>query len=60
MRCKACNNMLSDAESRRKDPQTKDFTDLCGSCLVVSDATVEGWYLDDNTETVEINVDYDL
>lgn len=35
MRCKACNDILSDYEMRRKDSQGV-FIDLCGGCYRVS------------------------
>ena len=45
MRCKACNDILSDYEVRRKDTQG-NFVDLCGGCYrvssrVVAEATTE-------------------
>lgn len=45
MRCKACNEILSDYETRRKDAHGA-FMDLCGGCYrvsarVASEATTE-------------------
>ena len=39
MRCKACNDILSDYEMRRKDTQG-GFVDLCGGCYRVSSRVV--------------------
>jgi len=36
MRCLACNVILSDYESARKDKDTDLFIDLCGKCLTHS------------------------
>jgi len=35
MRCKACNAILTDAESVRKQPDGS-FEDLCNQCLIVA------------------------
>ena len=32
MRCKACNKVLSDYESKRKGIETKEYIDLCNYC----------------------------
>ena len=49
MRCRACNNMLSDSEMRRKDPNTKDYTDLCTSCFLwsIGNYIENGGYISD-------------
>jgi hypothetical protein len=36
MRCKACNEILSDYELSRKDRDSGEFLDLCGRCLTTS------------------------
>lgn len=41
MRCKACNVVLNDTELKRKDRDTGEFYDLCGTCLFESDAALE-------------------
>lgn len=33
MRCKMCNESLTDFESTRKDSYTKDYLDICNSCF---------------------------
>ena len=33
MRCRACDIELTDIEATRKDPDTKEFYDLCGGCM---------------------------
>jgi len=35
-RCRACNNVMTETEMKRKDSSSGDYTDLCSSCLVVS------------------------
>jgi hypothetical protein len=40
MRCIACNENLTDAESTKKDAETGLFTDMCGPCLSASE-----WHL---------------
>ena len=37
MRCRACNDPLTDIEAVRKWPNTEDYTELCTRCLVQSD-----------------------
>lgn len=32
MRCKGCNNMLTDSEARKRNNITKEFDDLCKHC----------------------------
>ena len=32
MRCQACNKALTDFESSKRHPKTKEFTDLCTGC----------------------------
>ncbi len=34
MRCRACNTMLSDAESVRKDRLTGEYLDMCTDCII--------------------------
>lgn len=44
MRCKACNDELTDYESTWKDYETGEFYDLCGKCWSVSrSAELEVW-----------------
>lgn len=52
-RCKACNNVMSDMEMRRRDVLTGDFSDLCTECLTESDETREVLNFD---EVVDIDV----
>lgn len=61
MRCKACDKMLTDYETTRKDRMTGMYLDLCGSCHGASqkafsdfEATVDS-YVDFGHEDV-----YDL
>lgn len=35
-RCRACNTMMTDAEMRRKDPNTGDYADMCSTCFMSS------------------------
>ena len=41
MRCKACDTLLSDAESVLKDKKTGEYYDLCGNCLQASFEALE-------------------
>ena len=50
MRCKACNDILSDYEMRRKDTQG-GFVDLCGGCYRVSSRVVA----EATTDAVEVD-----
>jgi hypothetical protein len=36
MRCKCCNERLSDIEAVRKDPETKEYLDTCTVCSAMS------------------------
>jgi len=35
MRCLACNGVLNDRESTRREITTKEFVDLCDSCFEI-------------------------
>ena len=41
MRCRACNEILSDFELTRKDKETGDFLDLCNDCAYESDLAMD-------------------
>jgi len=41
MKCIACDVILSDFESTRKEVKYGTFLDMCNRCLVRSDATME-------------------
>lgn len=44
MRCRACNTMLSDAESVRKDRLTGEYLDMCTDCIISgSEGDLEGY-----------------
>jgi len=54
MRCLACNCILSDFESTRKNEETGQYEDLCNECFAVSnDAVVE------HEDMLEIEYDED-
>lgn len=53
MRCKACDKMLNDYETSRKDRLTGEFLDLCGTCHSVSSKAAS-----DYNTTVDISVDF--
>jgi len=62
-RCRACNNVMTDIEMRRKDPNTKDYTDLCTACFVASVQTLmemDGFISDIDTiqlmEEMEVDI----
>ena len=51
MRCKYCNNILTDAEIKTKDVNTGEYADECVSCyldtledLCILDGSIEGGY----------------
>ena len=48
MKCKACDQILSDIELSRKDRETDLFIDLCGKCLT---------YSNEASYTVDLEVD---
>jgi len=50
MRCTCCNQLLTPKESVRRFKESKEFVDMCSTCLAtISDAvsTVEGTISDD-------------
>ena len=51
MRCRACNVILSEWELARKDKETDEFLDLCGTCLTYSNEASYNVDLD-----VDINI----
>ena len=62
-RCRACNNVMTETEMKRKDANTKDFSDLCSSCLVASvEALMEMDGMVTDIETIQLfdekEVDY--
>ena len=40
MRCQCCNALLNDYESTMRHAITKQFTELCGTCLKTIDAFI--------------------
>lgn len=36
MRCRICDKLLTDHESTKKDPETKEFLDTCTVCSAMS------------------------
>mgnify|MGYP006102195017 FL=1 len=62
-RCRACNNVMTETEMKRKDVNTKDYSDLCSSCLVASvEALMEMDGMVTDIETIQLfdekEVDY--
>ena len=51
MRCRACNVILGEWENARKDKETDEFLDLCGTCLTYSNEASYNVDLD-----VDINI----
>jgi hypothetical protein len=48
MRCYACNELLSDEESVKRDPLNPDeFLDLCGQCCTASHESVADFVVQD-------------
>jgi len=39
MRCKSCNESLTDFEATRKTAETKEYIELCNSCFETADNT---------------------
>lgn len=54
MRCKSCNTILSDSESRRAE-LTGEFIDLCGQCYAVSARAIQNYHIDSSDYDVEFN-----
>jgi hypothetical protein len=52
MRCRACNVLLEDYESLRKDKQTGEFLDLCDECLHTSNQTLFDMTEDEDDVTI--------
>ncbi len=42
MKCKACDSVLSDLESTRKNNKLKEYEDLCGDCMALVIEDLEG------------------
>jgi hypothetical protein len=62
-RCRACNNVMTETEMKRKDANTRDYSDLCSSCLVASvEALMEMDGMVTDIETIQLfdekEVDY--
>ena len=55
MRCKSCNTILNDNEMARKEAETSDFVDLCGSCYSVSERATHNYSIDASDFDVEFN-----
>ena len=54
MRCKSCNTILSESESRRTE-LTGEFIDLCGQCYAVSARAIQNYHIDSSDYDVEFN-----
>ena len=54
-RCKACDTILNQGEMSRKDAETGEFIDLCGSCYSVSDRATHRYDIDASDFDVEFN-----
>jgi len=62
-RCRACNNVMTETEMKRKVANTRDYSDLCSSCLVASvEALMEMDGMVTDIETIQLfdekEVDY--
>ena len=44
VRCKACNAVLTETEMKRKDRETGEYLDLCGTCLSASNDAIADFY----------------
>ena len=42
MKCRACDDILTDKEAVRKYPETEEFIDLCDECFVIAFELEEG------------------
>lgn len=40
MKCKLCDQLLTDFESTKKDPATKEYLDTCNYCISMSKPNV--------------------
>lgn len=45
-RCKCCNMIMSDGDMVRRYPLSRDFTELCIACLVVSSDVLFDTYVE--------------
>jgi len=56
MRCKICNEPLSDFEATRKDPYTREFVDTCNVCWRGSkQATLDNFDLMSEADRAELD-----
>lgn len=61
MRCKACDQILSDYELRYLDRATLEPLDLCSTCLSYSNKAISDWdsIVDTNSE-IDYTIEDDL
>ena len=61
MKCRICDQLLNEWESVRKDPETGEYTDICGYCNAMSKYSIiekmedEDDYLSNITSSVSNN-----
>lgn len=48
MKCKICDQLLSDYESTKKDTETKEYLDTCSYCLSMSKPNVVDFVENEN------------
>jgi len=42
-RCKACDNIMTELEMIKKDPLSREYSELCTVCLTDSDEAIFSW-----------------
>ena len=50
MRCSVCNEPLTDGETSRKHPETKEYLDTCNRCL----QSIFNYDLDDDMSDIKL------
>ena len=52
MKCKICDQLLTDYESVRKDTETKEYLDTCSYCLAMSKPNIVD-FVEDEKKVVQ-------
>ena len=52
MKCKICDQLLTDFESVKKDPETKEYLDTCSYCISMSKPNVVD-YVEEENKVIE-------
>ena len=53
MRCRACNTLLTDTESVKRDIETREYLDLCSGCVPHHEYAQQA-FRENNLDTIKI------